>query len=199
MKSDEKVDMLRAFKIVQRVMGVNLYENDCQNFLNKIINFILAIIQSILMLSILAYSLHHLSDIGEASNGFMMVFALVLNLGQYLLMVFRKAEFRQVLVQFQEIVDKSDRRNCTPFVLHKTIKFQIYFSGVAVGNTIYEETEQNVHKFSSLFYAYIVSVYTIVLGMPFYIVIYHLVAQSYTSDSWILPYPTLCVCKLKNA
>lgn len=197
MKSDEKVEMLRALKIVQKVMGVNLYENDRQNFLSKIINFIMTTIQSILMLSIFAYSLHHSSNIGEASNGFANVFALVLNLGQYLLMVFRKTEFRQILARFQEIVDKSIRRNCTQIFLQNRLYFQTYFLGVSMGNMIYEETERNVHKFSILFYTYIVAVYTIVLGMPFYTVIYHLIMHSYSSESWFLPYPTSCVCKKK--
>lgn len=48
------------------------------------------------------------------------------------------------------------------------------------------------------FYVFIAILFIIVLGMPFYVAIFHVIRGSYESSVWFLPYKVLYVWKDKR-
>lgn len=69
------------------------------------------------------------------------------------------------------------------------------FSGSAVDVTRYGKSQKDVNNLSVKFYITIGILFIIVLGMPFHVVIYHLIRGTYRSTVWFLPYKTLYVRK----
>lgn len=109
MMNVEKVNVLSSIIVVCKVMGLYSYKNSNHfNFLNKILNIILTILVLVLLFPVLAYFLKNLSDVGAAAEALSVLFALILNCGQYILFALKKNDLRQLFIQFQETVDKSN-------------------------------------------------------------------------------------------
>lgn len=58
---------------------------------------------------------------------------------------------------------------------------------------VYAETEMKIERFTKRFTLLIWGNYAIVLGMPFWVVLIHLINGSYNANRWILPYSISCV------
>lgn len=69
------------------------------------------------------------------------------------------------------------------------------FAGSIHGAKRYDTSKEIVNKFSVRFYIIIGVWFVIVLGMPFYVVLYHVIRGTYTPSVWFLPYKVMYVWK----
>lgn len=183
----------RVVKMACKMMGIYLYDQYSQlNTVAILINFILIIVQLALIIPSSVY-LFYSTDVGDAIEVLSVLFALILNFGQYLIFVFTKFKLRLLFDNFQEMIDERKLTILNDNFLFCFILFKISFLGDQRSYFDYKKTEQKLNVYSIRFYKFVTILFVIVLGMPFYVVIFHLVMGTYDSSVWFLPYKVLCV------
>lgn len=182
--------VFHVVKVLCKVLGVYSYnENKLKSFFAIIINQTLVFLLLALAIPCSIY-LFYSTDVGEAAEVLSVLFALFLNLGQYVIFIFSKSKLKLLFERFQQIVDESKHLK---FWIAPFYYLKFFIPGTLCGNVDYKITEQKVQLFSIRFYKFVTILFIIVLGMPFYVALFHLIVGTYDFSVWFLPYKVMCV------
>lgn len=103
----ENFESFRVVKLTCKVLGVSVFDKDhFEKFSASFLNLMLIVIQLALLIPSVTY-LFYSSDVGEVAEVMSVLFALILNLSQYLIFLFTKSKLHSLFEQTQKMINSS--------------------------------------------------------------------------------------------